>query len=226
MTGITSCSDWLEIPNLQNKSREYILGLIKRHIFRIKSQQPLPPPVQRGWLFFYGIASSCYRIFVGLAIILMVMFQIPVIGVLMAIGGVVTWLCVPTFKLFKYLTVEPELHRKRGRAWAFTGAVTALVVVLVGIIQFPLRVCAEGIVEPTAKAVLFARQAGLVAEVPPTVRNGKRLHKGDVILICKDPELQSRLEELKNRLAAAQAARAGCQRFRRPGPGQGRATNR
>ena len=196
-------SDWLEIPNLQNKSREYILGLIKRHIFRIKSQQPLPPPVQRAWLFFYGIASSCYRIFVGLAIILMVMFQIPVIGVLMAIGGVVTWACVPTFKLFKYLTVEPELHRKRGRAWAFTGAVVALAVVLIGIIQFPLRVRAEGIVEPTDKAVLYARQAGLVVEVPETVRNGKRLHKGDTILVCSDPELQSRLEELKNRLAAA-----------------------
>src|SRR6185437_4671997 len=59
-------SDFLEIPNLQNKSREYVFGLIKRHIFRIKSQQPLPPPAQRAWLFFYGIFSGAYRIFVGL----------------------------------------------------------------------------------------------------------------------------------------------------------------
>jgi putative peptide zinc metalloprotease protein len=206
--GYYMLSDFLEIPNLQNKSREYLLGLIKRHIFRIKSQQPLPPPVQRGWLFFYGIASSIYRVWVGLMIILMVMFQIPVLGVLMAIGGVVTWLCVPLFKLFKYLTVEPELHRKRGRAWAFTGAVAALVVVLVGIIQFPLRVRAEGILEPKEKAVLYARQAGKVKEVPADIHDGARLKKGDIIVVCTDPEMESKLVELKSTLAAARLREA------------------
>ena len=45
--GYYMLSDWLEIPNLRQKSREYLMGLIKRHIFRIKSQQPLPPPGQR-----------------------------------------------------------------------------------------------------------------------------------------------------------------------------------
>jgi putative peptide zinc metalloprotease protein len=205
-------SDWLEIPNLQNKSREYILGLIKRHIFRIKSQQPLPPVGQRVWLFFYGIASGAYRIFVGLAIILMVMYQIPVIGVLMAIGGVVTWACVPIFKLFKYLTIEPELHRKRGRAWAFTAVVTALLIVLIGVIQFPERVRGEGILEPIDKAVLHAKDAGFIDRVPVSVRNGQRLFKGDTILICRDLELESKLAELKSKLQASQyrmhAARA------------------
>ena len=49
------------------------------------------------------------------------------LGVLMALGGVITWLFVPVFKMFKYLAIEPELHRKRGRAWAFTVAVAAAV---------------------------------------------------------------------------------------------------
>ena len=40
-------SDWLEIPNLRMKSTEYGMGLIKRHIFRLKSPTPLPPPGQR-----------------------------------------------------------------------------------------------------------------------------------------------------------------------------------
>src|SRR4029078_12468643 len=45
--GYYMLSDYLEIPNLQRKSREYLLGLIKRHVFRIKATQPLPPPWQR-----------------------------------------------------------------------------------------------------------------------------------------------------------------------------------
>src|SRR5205823_4523930 len=43
-------SDFLEIPNLRQKSTEYTLGLIKRHVFRLKLQQPLPPSLQRFWL--------------------------------------------------------------------------------------------------------------------------------------------------------------------------------
>ena len=64
----------------------------------------------------------------------MVTFKMPVLGVLMALGGVITWIVVPVVKLFKYLTLEPELHRKRGRAWAFSGAVAAAIVLLIGII--------------------------------------------------------------------------------------------
>src|SRR5205814_3508830 len=61
-------SDFLEIPNLRQKSTEYALGLIKRHLFRVKLQQPLPPVMQRFSLFSYAIASSIYRTFVGIAI--------------------------------------------------------------------------------------------------------------------------------------------------------------
>src|SRR5947209_4189155 len=88
-------SDFLEIPNLSQKSKDYALGLIKRHIFGVKSTLPLPPVGQRVWLFFYAIASGIYRILVGVTIILVVTGQVPVLGVLMAIGGVVTWLVVP-----------------------------------------------------------------------------------------------------------------------------------
>ena len=90
-------SDFLEIPNLRQKSSEYALGLIKRHVFRVKLQHPLPPPLQRFWLFTYAILSSIYRAFVGLVILLIVAYEIPVIGPLMAISGILTWFLVPTF---------------------------------------------------------------------------------------------------------------------------------
>jgi hypothetical protein len=52
-------SDFLEIPNLRQKSMEYTLGLIKRHIFRVKPAQPLPPVGQRAWLLvLFAMASG------------------------------------------------------------------------------------------------------------------------------------------------------------------------
>src|SRR4051812_11236170 len=145
-------SDFLEIPNLRQKSTEYTLGLIKRHIFRVKANQPLPPVLQRFWLFAYSTTSSVYRIFVGFAIIILVTYKLPeqmkIIGVFMALGGVATWLIVPVFKTAKYLAIEPELHRKRGRATAFTLAVATAVVVLVGAIPFWVNIDAVAVVEP------------------------------------------------------------------------------
>jgi putative peptide zinc metalloprotease protein len=191
--GYYMLSDFLEIPNLQMKSREYMMGLIKRHIWRLKLQQPLPPPVQRVELLVYGILSTIYRIFVGIMIILMVLYTIPILGVLMAIGGVITWLVVPWFKLFKYLTIEPELHRKRGRAWVTVGVLGALAVILLGLINFPVNVYAEGIADPQQRATLVARTPGFVEKI--VAHPGQKLSKGDTILVGRDDELETRIRQ-------------------------------
>ncbi len=201
--GYYMLSDLLEIPNLQRKSTEYALGLIKRHVFGIKDQQPLPPIRQRLWLFFYAIASTAYRMFVGVAIILMVTYQLPVIGVLMAMGGVVTWGVTPVVKLVKYLALEPELHRKRGRAVAFSAAVALAAVVLIGLVPFPVHFEAVGIAQPEKRLVLRARTPGFVQQVP--ARDGQMLQAGQVILQCINPDLQSQLSQMRANLREAEA---------------------
>lgn len=196
-------SDYLEIPNLQMKSREYLLGLIKRHIFRLKSQQPLPPPGQRALLGVYGVLSTIYRVFVGIMIILVVTWSVPVIGVLMAIGGVCTWLVVPLVKLFKYLTIDPELHRKRGRAWAFTAVMAVLIVNLIGVISFPMHIAVQGIAEPEFQQVLHAATPGRVIQIP--AKDGQILRQGDPILICENMELLTQMRQLESQIAQGRA---------------------
>jgi putative peptide zinc metalloprotease protein len=196
--GYYMLSDWLEIPNLQQKSKDYLLGLIKRHVFRIKSQQPLPPVSQRMWLFFYGIFSSLYRILVGITIILLVAYQVPILGVFMALGGIITWLVVPVVKTFKYLALEPELHRKRGRAAAFVVAVTACAVLLFGMLKFRMYVEAQGVLEPEQRAVLNAKVGGFVSDI--RVKDGQWVKKGEVLVVCIDPELDAKLSKAQSDL--------------------------
>jgi putative peptide zinc metalloprotease protein len=200
--GYYMLSDWLEIPNLQQKSKDYLLGLIKRHVFRIKSQQPLPPVGQRLWLFFYGIASTIYRVFVGLMIILLVAWQVPVLGVLMALGGLITWLVVPVVKTFKYLALEPELHRKRGRAAAFTIAVVVLAFVIIGRIRFPVHVDANGVLAPQNQAVLNVQQGGFVTNV--RALDGQWVKAGDVLVELQDQELDAMVKKVNAQLGAQQ----------------------
>jgi putative peptide zinc metalloprotease protein len=196
-------SDWLEIPNLRQKSTEYTLGLLKRHVFRVKQQHPLPPLVQRFWLFVYSVTSSVYRVFVGIMIILLVAFQIPILGILMALGGVVTWICMPVFKTFKYLAIEPELHRKRGRATAFTLAVVSAIVVVVGVIPWPQNIDAIAIAEPAVRQMVRAEGTGRVDAV--AAKDGQWLKKGEVIVRLKSDELEAQLKADEAQLAAAEA---------------------
>ncbi len=203
-------ADFLEIPNLRQKSTDYAMGLIKRHLFGIKLQQPLPPVLQRFWLFTYAIASTIYRTFIGVVIILMVAYQIPVLGMLMALGGVVTWLLVPVFKVFKYLAIEPELHRKRTRATAICLAAAAAAAVLIGLVRFPFHVDEVGITEAAAHATIRPGGPGFVESI--AAKDGQQLNAQDPILVCSSPELerdiaqtQAQLQEYQDRLNASRA---------------------
>jgi len=192
-------SDFLEIPNLRQKSSEYTLGLIKRHIFGVKATQPLPPVGQRFWLFIYSIASGIYRIFVGFVIVLVVMYKIPILGTLMAVGGAITWACVPISKLTKYLLLEPELHRKRTRAIAFCGVVAALIIICIGVLTFPVYVDGQAIAEPDRHEVVNVSTPGFVQKI--VAKDGQSMKKGDIILVAYDErinaEIASHLAEQK-----------------------------
>ncbi len=198
-------SDFLEIPNLQQKSKDYSWGIIKRHVFRIKQTQPLPPVRQRVWMFCYWVLSSIYRVFVGVMIILLVSGRVPVLGVLMAIGGIVTWCVVPVVKLFRYLTIDPELHRKRGRAWAFTGAVATALILLLGVIKIPVWVWSEAILEPRQRQVLRAEYDGFVTEIRSA--DEQFVKAGEVILVMENPQLTAQIKRLEANLSAAKLRR-------------------
>ncbi|MDB5290283.1 MAG: Peptidase, family [Phycisphaerales bacterium] len=186
-------SDFLEIPNLRQKSTEYTMGLIKRHVFRVKLQQPLPPVLQRIWLFFYAIASTIYRTFVGIMIILLVGFQIPILGLLMSIGGVVTWVAVPVFKVFKYLAIDPELHRKRTRATVFSLAVAIATVILIGFVPFWMNIDEVGIAEAAAHESIRPEWGGFVTDI--VAQDGQWVRAGDVILVAHDYELDKTIAQ-------------------------------
>jgi putative peptide zinc metalloprotease protein len=193
-------SDLLEIPNLRQKSTEYALGLIKRHVFRLKLQQPLPPLGQRIWLLTYAVASSIYRVFIGIMIVVIVFTKVPIIGVLMAIGGVITWGCVPMYQLVKYLALDPELYRKRTRAISFSLLVAAAVALLVFQVRFPVHVEFAGIVQPDDPAnadgivqsgMLKSAASGWVVAV--VAHDGQLVNAGDTIVQLDDPEVRKNL---------------------------------
>ncbi len=213
--GYYMLSDALEIPNLQFKSREYALSLFKRYLFRVKWSQPLPNGFwTKFWMVLYFCLSGPYRVMVGLFIMIMVLFQLPeqikFLGMVMGLGSVATFFIVPLYKSFTYLAIEPELHRKRGLAWAWTLAFVATVVVVLCFIRFPLNVRAEAVIQPENRENLYVKTPGFVTEIKK--RDGDLVQPGDVIVVLDNPQIETQIKTtqaningLNARLAAAQA---------------------
>jgi putative peptide zinc metalloprotease protein len=211
--GYYMLSDLLELPNLQQRSKEYFQNVFKRHLFRVKLSQPLPAPNQRPWLFMYHVTAGPYRIMIGIVIMLYLLYQLPqevkILGLFMGLASIATFFIVPLFKLFKYLSVDPELHRKRARAWAWTVAFFGLVILATTFITFPIRMRAPGVLQAADQRVLFPTSIGYVDQV--LARDGDMVQAGQVLLVARNEQLETQVRVLQSRLRQSEIRFASAQ---------------
>ena len=93
-------ADWLEIPNLAERSRRYLMGKVKRLLLRLPDDAPTPADAgEQRWLIGYGIASTMYRILLMATIAWMLSGQYFLFGKLLAIYVLISLLLVPTWRL-------------------------------------------------------------------------------------------------------------------------------
>ena len=197
--GYYMLSDILEIPNLQHRSREYSLSLIKRFLFRVKWSQPLPQGFwTKFWMVVYFCLSGPYRVMVGIFIMIMVLYQLPeqikFLGMIMGLGSLATFFIVPLYKSFTYLTIEPELHRKRGIAWAWTTGFAAAAIVVLAFIRFPQNVRAEAFLRPAERESVFPKTPGYIEKLEK--RDGDRVAKGEALIILRNEDLDTEITKL------------------------------
>lgn len=193
LDGYYVLSDALEIPNLGQKSNQYLGYLFKKFVTRTKVR-PLPLSKGEGfWLLLYGIGSFVYRIFIVGAILLFVAGKFFFIGVLLAGWSAYIMIFSPMFKKIQLLWTDAALSIKRGR---ILGSAAALCVLLISLLLFcPVRsvTVVEGIIwmpQDSMVRVLhdcFGRK--LLAKPGP-------VEQGTAVLHCEDPQLQTRMEEL------------------------------
>lgn len=193
--GYYMLSDLLEIPNLAQRSRQYLQYLVKKYAWGIRlAQDPSHTQGERGWLVVYGIASTIYRVMVSVAILLFVSDQLFILGALLAIAAIITWVLLPLGKLVRYLFVNSELARNRGRALATTGITAALLLGGVGLVPTSDHYRVEGWVDASELAVIRAAGDGFVQEVLPTAQAAGP--KGPVLVHTENLNLISDRDEL------------------------------
>lgn len=188
-------SDLLEIANLAPSSRQYMYYLVKRYAWGVRQVHgPAHTSGERVWMITYAVASTIYRVFVCVAILLFVADKLFVVGAILAIAAVATWVILPVGRLLYYLFADGELARSRVRAVATTCGALGVSAVCVGLIPLPDHARAEGIVEADRMAIVHAAADGFVEAVLPTETHVRP--DGPPLVAASNPELLSHRAEL------------------------------
>jgi putative peptide zinc metalloprotease protein len=197
-------ADLLEIPNLAQRSLQYLGYLIKRHLFGVTQvQPPHAAPHERAWLIGYSVASFVYRLFIYAGIILFISKKFYIVGVLLGLWAAVGMVVVPLVKKIHYLLVSPELRDQRVRAVTTAFGLSTAALLFIAFVPVPSWTRSEGVVWVPEEALVRAGTSGFVSRVVATP--DASVHRGDLLIECVDPLLKAEVQVLRAELNALQA---------------------
>ncbi|MHC4463777.1 MAG: efflux RND transporter periplasmic adaptor subunit [Planctomycetota bacterium] len=191
-------SDLIEIPNLGNRSRSHLYCLVKKFCWGLKNtRSPAHTIGESIWFTFYGLASTAYRIFICVRILLFLNNRLPeelfLLVPIFAGTAIITWVIFPIGRFIRYLATSSELSRDRTRAIGTTLGTLASIILFIGIIKMPDYCRVEGVVEPVDLSVIYMETDGFINGYLPSEK-------------AIDPNGPPLIEAFNERLKAEQKA--------------------
>jgi putative peptide zinc metalloprotease protein len=188
-------SDLLEIPNLWQRSREYLYYLVKKYAWGVRRpRSPSQLATEKIWLSVFAVASTIYRFIIYVAILLFVASALPVVGMVLAIAAGIAGLVVPVVKFLHYLLLNSELFRVRTRAMLTTAATLVALVLTVGVFSFPEHIKADGLSRADQQPLVYSHTDGFLESYLPSFA---RVWTGQTLLQLSNPLLEPERENAK-----------------------------
>jgi putative peptide zinc metalloprotease protein len=197
-------SDLLGIPNLNQRATQQLRYLAERYLFGLKKMES--PTASRGeaaWLISYAILSGIYRVIVFGGVLLFVADRLLIIGIIMAAVCAVAWVMVPLGRFIHYLATSPALERQRVRAVGVTVVLTAMMLLLLGVIPFPNHFRAPGVLDAREWSQVVNETAGRLEAV--LTQPGSHVVPGQPLARLVNPELDLELRDARARLEEVEA---------------------
>jgi multidrug efflux pump subunit AcrA (membrane-fusion protein) len=194
-------ADWLEIPNLRERSNRFLKNVMLEHCLGVEVH---PEPYMALWrkcLFIaYAVVSYIYRWVVTFGILYFLYnflrpYKLEVISTLLTIAAFASLTGWPIGRLIRNIYKRGRLpDMKRWRVMV-SSTVLLGVIAFLCLVPVPLsRVRCVGVVQPQAKAraYLYVRYSGTLEEL--RVRPGDHVQKGDVVARFRNRDLEAEYE--------------------------------
>lgn len=198
-------SDLTDSPNLQPRSGRQWLHHFEHRALRVRSlESPARTRSEAVWLTVFGGASWVYRMFITVAIILMVADRFFGLGLLAGILTFIGAIIMPGVKAFRYLAREPRIERARKRAWLVSGGAIAVLFIFLAAVPMPNRFRAPGVVRAEGSRDVYSAVAGFARQTQAV--SGSPVAAGSELVLLENPELdfaraaaQADVEEARGR---------------------------
>lgn len=185
-------SDLIDIPNLHGQATKQLTYLLERFGYGCKDVHP-PTSNRKEALVLtgFGVASRIYRVMVFTGILLVIADRFLLAGIIMFIICAISWVLVPMGQLVRYLVTSPRLQRTRSRAILVCATAAAIVISAVGVIPFPDRFRAPGIVESENFQTVINESPGFLEAI--LAKPGTRVTAGAPLARLRNRELDTLL---------------------------------
>ncbi len=197
-------SDWLEIPNLTQKSRAAWLDLCRRVLLGMPaSKSRLVPTKHRELFAVYSVASFFYRWFVVFSILWFLSkwfepYGLEVVGqtlMVISLGGMIV---MPTWQLYRFFEHPGRRRQVKRNRFLISTAIVVLVLGFFFAVPIPRTVRAPFVIEPQDAVRLFVKTPARIVHQPVTLH--QLVRQGDDVLVVDNLELKLAVASLEGEL--------------------------
>jgi putative peptide zinc metalloprotease protein len=212
-------ADWLEVPNLRERSNRFLSNLVQEKALGIEVQPEAYMAPNRKYLFVaYAIGSFLYRWFVTVSILFFLAkwlkpYKLETLSMLLAIGALASLVFWPMYRLVKSVRQRgrlPDMKRKRV-------VVSAVIVgaILGAFFFLPLpvsRVRDVGLVQVSEghREPVHVAETGILTDV--LVHDGQRVERGTDLFRFRSPKLEFERQQYEKQRDAAEQLVAAIQK--------------
>lgn len=202
-------SDFLEIPNLAQKSRLSLINRLRVWALGMKPINPRMMPQRNQTVFaIFSVASFLYRWFVMFSIFwfLTKIFEpygLEVIGHLLIVVSLIGMVVIPIFKVVKFFLYPGRLREVNKQRTLITTGVLSLVIAGFCFVPVPHYVWAHFVVRPMDAQHVFVTQPGTLIEI--ACKAGDEVKKDQILARLRNDNLTIELLQLEGEAARLEA---------------------
>ncbi len=181
-------SDWLGIPNLQDRAFAFGRWQLRRLLFGL--ERPMPEPVagsRRRFLVWFAWGVWTYRFMLFLGIALMVYhYFFKLLGLILFAIEIGWFIVLPMVRELKvWWTLRGEIVARR-RGWLPAGVLASVIAVL--FVPWSDRISLPAVLESMPHATIYAPAPGKIVEL--SVKEGQQVGVGDKLIVLESPMLE------------------------------------
>lgn len=190
-------SDWLEMPNLHNRSFALARWDLRERLFALGESVPEVFPKNRHQgLIVFAYVIWVYRLIVFLGIAALVYtFFIKALGIVLFLVEIGWFVLMPLYRELQVWQSRWPVIRTKTRARR-SGAIAVGFIVLF-VVPWPSQTTSQGLLRPAEQWIVFAPPKAQLVAAP--FAEGQSVKKGDVLFHLTSPNLESRAAAIKAR---------------------------